>query len=197
MGTRGSAGDTGLCWGHGALLGTRGSAPPVPTARLVPAFGQSRGLWAPASAGCGHQPRRAAGSPSDQGEPARCPIPCAQLQRAPRAVRAAPALSKQDWCLSPGRARRGGWRRSLCVTRRHAMLVQTTCRWVQSPAQPVGLVQWVLARHPLHRAGPCVCGGSLSWRKVMGRPSPASPEPLALVGATQPAAARQRSPSHG
>lgn len=73
------------------------------------------------------------------------------------------------------------------------MLLHILCGWVQSP----GLNQWVLTLHSIHGADPVFGGGSLSWRKVMERPFPTSPELLALVGAALLAAARQLSPFHG
>lgn len=59
---------------------------------------------------------------------------------------------------------------------------------VQSSAQPVGPARWVLGSHPFTLLAPCLVQG-LSRRKVMERPSPASPQPVALVAAAQAAAA--------
>lgn len=75
--------------------------------------------------------------------------------------------------------------RSPCITWNHTMLVQTWCRAQHSLWDSLGGCQ-------AHACSPCrprVWWGGLSRRKVMERPSPASPQPVALVAAAQAAAA--------
>lgn len=141
-GTQGSAGDTGLCSPHACSVAG-------PCFWKVPvAVGPTEGrMWASALACSRVQQHPGRASPLYH-------LMCAAAETPPLTCADSTGTEQAGSVSVPGEGMVGDWCGSPCVTRNHAMLVQTTGRWVQSSAQSAGLIQWVLAQHPLHHAGP-------------------------------------------